>query len=35
MSPTPANKEIYDRGFEIYKKMQNDCAELFDMISKR
>lgn len=33
--PNPANKEIYDRGFEIYKKMQNDCAELFDMISKR
>lgn len=31
--PNPANKEIYDHGYETYKKMQEDCAELFEMNS--
>lgn len=33
--PNPANKEVYDKGYEVYKRMQTDCAGLFDMISKR
>ena len=32
--PNLANKEIYDYGYEQYKKMQVDCAELFEMASR-
>ena len=25
--PNPDNKEIYDKGYEVYKKMQEDCKD--------
>jgi len=32
--PNPANKEIYDKGYEIYKKLQRDCGELFEAVAR-
>ena len=32
--PNPDNKEIYDKGYEVYKKMQEDCKDLFEMVAK-
>ena len=31
--PSPEHKAVYDHGYEIYKKMQTDCAELFEMVN--
>ena len=31
--PDPAKRAIYDRGYEIYKRMQTDCAGLFEMVN--
>lgn len=31
--PNPANEEIYDQGYAVYKKMQEDCAALFEMVA--
>ncbi|MGX8709523.1 MAG: xylulokinase [bacterium] len=33
--PNPENKAVYDHGYEVYKKMQTDCAELFEVVNKR
>jgi xylulokinase len=32
--PNPLNKAVYDRGYEIYKKLQDDCKEVFELINK-
>lgn len=32
--PNPAHKEIYDSGYEVYKKMQEDCGELFEIVGR-
>ncbi|WP_417093255.1 xylulokinase [Intestinimonas timonensis] len=31
--PSSENKAVYDHGYEIYKKMQTDCAQLFEMVN--
>ena len=30
--PNPVNREVYDKGYAVYKKLQTDCAGLFDML---
>ena len=30
--PNPNNQSIYDKGYAIYKEMQNDCVDLFEAI---
>ena len=30
--PNPVNHEVYDKGYAVYKKLQTDCAGLFDML---
>ena len=32
--PNPEHKAVYDHGYEIYKKMQTDCAQLFEMVNQ-
>lgn len=30
--PDPKNKEVYGHGYEVYKKLQEDCKEVFEML---
>lgn len=31
--PNPANKDVYEKGYAIYKKLQEDNAELFNLVN--
>ena len=31
--PDPKKKDVYDNGYAIYKKLQEDCREVFEMAS--
>lgn len=32
--PNPENKEIYDKGFAVYKQLQADCGDLFEVVAE-